>query len=67
MKLEKEIGKKSCAVIKLTYMYQVTTLISYRQGYLMYHLERKSIVKIKLHLIYLSYLKKEYTYHYINS
>lgn len=29
MKLEKEIGKKSCAVIKLTYMYQVTTLISY--------------------------------------
>lgn len=67
MKLEKEIGKKSCAVIKLTYMYKVTTLISYRQGYLMYHLERKSIVKIKLHLIYLSYLKKEYTYHYINS
>lgn len=29
MKLEKEIGKKSCAVIKLTYMYKVTTLISY--------------------------------------
>lgn len=29
MKLEKEIGKKSCVVIKLIYMYKVIILISY--------------------------------------
>lgn len=64
--IRKRNRKKSCAVIKLTYMYKVTTLISYaRLPDVSSRTQKHCQNKIASYLFKL--FKKEYTYQFINS